>query len=1496
MLRAPRLSLAAARWLFLGVTAAVATLLGTVGALTQTGAGRAILARVLTDQSGRLVRGRIMIGALKGNFATGVTLDQVEVRDTLGFPLAGVARLEIRYRLSTLLARRIILERVHAVRPRIHLVQHRGGRLNFEEVLRLGEGPPDERGGGKRGPLIEFRNVTVEEGIVTIRTPWNPPGELRTATERDSALRAQRLVPGRRIEDGGPEGLQQIRTLEGVYARLPRVRIATPDGQPLLVEIDSLTVRLSDPLVDVAALRGVVTQARDTLWFDLPVARLPGTHGSADGLVAWPQDTLLFDFSFAANRVALADLRFVSPGFPDWTGRGELEAYSFNGTETQFFLRGLELGDGASGIAGTLTALTHRRRGLGFRGLDLVLREVDLEVVRPYLDTVPFRGRISGTLRADGYFDGMNVALDWTFFDQRVEDRPLNRLAMAGEIALGAQGAGEDGLRFRGVRVSAADLDLATLRLAAPAVILEGRLTGTGVLDGAWRNVTFSGELRHQDGDRPASAATGWIRLDTRAPVVVLDGELEFAPLAFEGIRRAFPGLTIEGDAVGSVRLSGPTDRLWIETNLRGDLGHVVADGSVGLTPTGWRSDSLEVRFSGLDLATVRGGLAPPTALAGRAVIQWTAEEASDPEGLGIVPSGSVDLVLGPSWIREFRMDTAVVRFHVADSVLRVDTAYVAWPGGETRAQGALGWRHPHQGRLDIAVVAPRLAAFDSMLAGVIRGEETPEGSRRRLDGALDALLTIRGALDSFDVSGEVELGAGQFAAVDVPRGRGRFFWQGGSRPTFDLLLEVDSLRAGRMRFGGLRAYASGAADSLLWRGYTRTGAAGDAYVAGRAMRGQALQVQVDTVDLRVLDHRWQLREPVTAVLGDSVYALTPVYLRTDDGAAFITVEGSIPNAGEGEADIRVVGLDLRDLAAVLQRDTAAARGLVSLDLRLTGTATRPELRGTGALTGPVFGDFRAPLGRVALRYAQRRLNANVTLWRTGRPLMEVNVMLPLDLGWRGARPQRQLPGQVAIRAVADSMDLAVVEAFTANLRRVRGTLSADVTVQGTWDRPRLGGTVTVRGGRAAVPSLGVVYGPLAARLVLGGDSIVVDSLRIHSRRGTLDGAGAVRLERLTHPVLDLRFRADNFLAMDVPDYVTLEADGDFRLRGPVFGATLTGSGTARNSVLYFSDLVSKTIVNLEDPLFADLVDTATIRRRGLGAAFQSRFLDSLTIRDFRFTAAEGVWLRSSEANIQLEGEVVVQKTRRVYRLDGTFTAPRGTYTFKLGPVTRAFDVTRGVVRYFNTPDLNADLDIEARHLVQSGMVVGGGTGGTGHRDIEVIAQIRGTLRAPRLTLESTFRPPLSQSDIVSLLVLGQTLNSQVANAGVSTLNQRAMTLLFGALSSELERAFVGESGLVDLIEIRPGLPYGTLGQGASLTRLAAGWQVGTRWWVSLNAGFCPNFQQFDHRNFGVSLDYRLSREWSLQASAEPVQACLAGATTEKRYQLGGDLRWNREF
>ena len=197
------------------------------------------------------------------------------------------------------------------------------------------------------------------------------------------------------------------------------------------------------------------------------------------------------------------------------------------------------------------------------------------------------------------------------------------------------------------------------------------------------------------------------------------------------------------------------------------------------------------------------------------------------------------------------------------------------------------------------------------------------------------------------------------------------------------------------------------------------------------------------------------------------------------------------------------------------------------------------------------------------------------------------------------------------------------------------------------------------------------------------------------------------------------------------------------------------------------------------------------------------------------------------EANIQLTGSVQVNKVRNNYVLSGTLQAPRGTYRLLIGFVTREFVVSQGTVRYFGTPDLNAELDIAARHIVHP--LPGAGI----TKDITVIAHIQGTLLVPKLTLESD-QGDLSQTELISYLMFGKPTFE--LGGGEAPFVRNVFASLF---AGELERTFVSDLGVpLDYFEIRPGDPNNPFA-GA---QVAAGWAIGAKTFLVVNAGFCqPN-------------------------------------------------------
>src|SRR5256885_16534236 len=140
-----RRSLGTALWSLVGL---VACTLGGLSALVGTDAGRALLAAAARGAFPRVVAGRVEVGDMRGSLLTGVTLSDVTVYDPDSTLVARLPHAEVDYNPIDFVAGRIVLSGVTLDHPYINLVQHKNGRLNLEELLRLGGAAP----GAARAP------------------------------------------------------------------------------------------------------------------------------------------------------------------------------------------------------------------------------------------------------------------------------------------------------------------------------------------------------------------------------------------------------------------------------------------------------------------------------------------------------------------------------------------------------------------------------------------------------------------------------------------------------------------------------------------------------------------------------------------------------------------------------------------------------------------------------------------------------------------------------------------------------------------------------------------------------------------------------------------------------------------------------------------------------------------------------------------------------------------------------------------------------------------------------------------------------------------------------------------------------------------------------------------------------------------------------------------------------------------------------------------------
>ncbi len=1480
--------------------------LGTIVAVLYSGAGTLLLGRVASTELSRLFRGEFHIQRISGSYLRSLVIDSLSIRDTLGQPFATVPRLTARFTLPQLIAGRIVFTQVELDTPDVRIVKRKDGRLNLHEIFKLGEGKP----GTGRPPLVEFRNVRITDGTLAAWLPWNPPDTSTTPRQIADALAADRARPGRVVLET-PDGIRRVVTLNNLDAHLLVFRISSPDNAPLTFDVDSLATRISDPAINVIDLAAHAWTHGDSLAFTVHRASLPGTRAAGGGVITWPEGPVLYDFTLAATRFDLRDFHWISPDFPDMTGTALLTAKSRSRQLNAYTLRDLTATGRLGKVEGDVTVLTDNRRGLGVEDMQLTVTDLDLDVPRPYLDTIPLQGTLTGTVAGSGFLDGIDIATDITFHDRMVEGGADNLIQSDGHLAFG----GPEGTLFDTLRLRHADFDLRTVALQAPVVKLQGRMQLEGELTGPWKNLTFTGDMMHRDGELPETRATGFARLDTRSETVRFDTRLDFDPLSFAGIRRGYPDVPMQGSIRGTVALNGSADRFNTSAVVEGEIGTLALQGVLAPGDGRLAADSLIARFAGLDLARVRG-TGPHTSLNGRLAADGVIDTAAG-------PAGSMELDLARSSANNFVVDSLHTRVNGDSGRVVVDTAVALWRAGKIEGKGAIAWNGRSDDHVQFAFVAESLQVFDS-LVNLYAGEGLDSAAAVPRFGVLDSLVNrmkVAGADTALAdtviplsgrATGEIDL----IGSVKQPRllvhARGEdvawrslrtpavsvgFGWNGTSRPEIGLAVNSDTLLLGKIAIRELDMAGGGYQDSLRWSGTATLGGSTRFSGSGEYWTTASQPViSFDSLLASLPSHGWRLRQPASIVLQPDRYELNQVSLAATDGSGSVDLQGAIPRSGVANLDVTIYGLQLHDVYTMLQLDTTGVSGSLQLNLAVGGTAAKPTLRGTLTVADLSFGDFGSPFVQGVVDYSDRKLDANLLLWKTGQNVLRVEANLPLDLALKSVR-KRTVEGPLSIRAIADSTDLAVVEAFTRDLRRVRGTMKADVEVSGTWEAPRLAGFIDLHNASAQLTGLNVTWDRVALQARLSGDSIAIDSLLARSGEGTLRASGAIRVEQLTKPVFDLTIRTRRFRAIDDRRFLTLDASGTVVLTGPVLHPRLTGRITADAGTLHFADLITKRIVDLENPGDSGLIDLNLVRNERLGANFQNRFLDSLTIDTLRLEMGESFWLRSSEANIQLDGSLTVDKRKNQYRYDGTLNALRGNYALRIGGfVTKDFTVERGTVRYFGTPDLNADLDIEARHVV---------TDVERNEEIPVIAKITGTMLQPKLELETAptaVRPALSQTELVSYLMFGRpTFSLQGTNGQGSQYAavQAGLSYLSSALSSEIQRSLITDLGVpIDYLDIKTGgAGAGLAGQtgSAQVATVAAGWQIGRRWFVSVVADLCTNTQRFY-----PNAEYRVSRQVKLKTSVEPAYSCQVAlnqpALSVNKYQVGLDLLWDREY
>ena len=1491
---------------------------GAFVALTRTNFGREWVRGQVVELTKR-VNGRVYVGRLSGGFFSGISVDSVEIRGPDDSLLVATGPVRATYDLRDLFDQRILVKSIEVERPVVRIAKGSDEVWNWRKIFPKGAAKPPRRGPGF-GDFIVIDSATIVDGAFVLTMPWRPADSLHGA-RRDSAIRFNLAREDREIRRVAGGYAQTYRWTRGRLAS-GYVRLADPDSVGRYVDIAALSVDETVPPFSFRNVTGGVRLLGDSAWLAIRHWDTPGSTGSARGKVVWGSDLpTRYAVDVAADSMSLADVAWVYPTLPT-TGGGSvrlrirndprnLNVINYALSEMDVRTTGSRLrGAMTFGVGGDVLAVTNvnvRADPLDFR----LIRQLNGKDF-PY----PWAGQVTGWVRArGGRLDRFDVD------SARVLFRDAN-VANAVHVASGSGGLNilfPAFTRFRAFRVNVERSDLATFRyLNAEFPPLGGYVRGSATLDSLWYDVRFRGaRVEHVDGPGAPSAFSGEGRVTVGETFLAYDLDVAAEPLSLTALARSYPALPLRGLVRGPLRVQGTSDSLEVAATLAGDAGRVEINGHLDVYEPSYAA-RVSGTFAGLDpRALLADTTVPSMRLAGTF--------ASDVRGADVATlAGRAAVELARSEVAGATLLGGAARLAFADGAVRVDSAQATAAGVRAAAAGALGLAAGRRDTLSWTVEVDSLGALRPLLAAA--GAAAPPDS---LAGAVRAGGTLRGSIaDTLAAAAALDATGLVAGASRARRVRGRaelanVLGAGGGGAT----LTADSLDVGGvalLREARLDASFPGAGDGRVT--LAATSERGAAIEAASVVRRDSLTTSgvIDRVAIQVPDNRWTLDQSARWRVGGAGAWLDTLLLR-GSRTGWVLAQGAAPTADSVSITLRADSLPLADVAA-LAASAAPLGGTLAFNWRVLGSRDEPTMRFDARVDSATVGGVR--LERVVAdgRYGDLRLDATVRLFEDRRPAFTAAASLPLDLALVPVERRRLDDAPLSVAVRSDSVNLAILEAFSSDVQRASGRVQASVDVGGTWTRPSLSGSALVRDGAFALVSTGVQYTRATADIRLAADSLRVQRVAVTTggeRTGTAEVAGVVTLADAENPAFDVTARMRDFNVIDragVGDvHVSTRDASGLRLTGEVTGSRVTGALVVSRADIAIPELAQKDVVSLDDPEFFKLVDTTLSTNRTLLPTTPPAFLRNLAVRDVGVEMGPDVWLRSSEANINLGGQLRVATGRRrddpsasALALDGTLSALRGTYRLNIGvALQRTFEVERGALRFFESDaDVNPTLDVSAIHTVRQVS--------RGRRDVRVRVKIGGTLAQPTLALESADPTlQLSQSDLISYLVTGQQ-SFDVGNGDATTVSTAASVLLpsiGGLLTGSL-------GSLADVVQIETvnslGGQGGGIGRGTTGllggTRLAAGWQIGDNQFLSANLGLC----QFQNaisgtafsagglqQSIGLKYEYRFPRALTLSAGVEPPTSAFLcsqqGGAAQLRFvqtprQFGLDLSRRWEF
>jgi autotransporter translocation and assembly factor TamB len=398
---------------------------------------------------------------------------------------------------------------------------------------------------------------------------------------------------------------------------------------------------------------------------------------------------------------------------------------------------------------------------------------------------------------------------------------------------------------------------------------------------------------------------------------------------------------------------------------------------------------------------------------------------------------------------------------------------------------------------------------------------------------------------------------------------------------------------------------------------------------------------------------------------------------------------------------------------------------------------------------------------------AAEQLNARL---ENGRLELSPSRLALLQSGYINLAAQGRWPDDLTVDSDG-RLPLAALAPFIDAMDSAQGEVNFQADARGPLDTMQWSIHADLVNTGFEIPGMNQSIENLNGRLELVPDQLVVEKLSggLSAGRFNLDGQLQLSAWRPVGGQLSLAAQA---LPLQWPDTMDIVVNGDLLYTGSTQTPRLSGS-----------------LVLLEGSYYKDvklnLLSTFTKARRTVPAPSTYAVPEPIagTILDVSVTHRYPLLVENNLVNLEIAPDLKITGTPARPILSGRAEVVEGDVIFR----RKSFEVKRGVVDFINPYKIEPNLDIMASAEI---------------RQWEVSLSLSGT--ADEMVFKLSSNPPASESDILSLILLGRTgtelANGEGGGGGGQTTQQMLATLVATAWGEDVKK----RSG-IDILEVETG-------------------------------------------------------------------------------------------